>query len=104
MVTGAQPFVMPRLGESYINQIVDRCCDLIDTKIWDGLDKVRIHAWMRNFASPEERYFGAAVLDALIYRSLPAKTLRCRSRLMHQPQIGWGLRRWMRGLASSEVR
>lgn len=72
-------FRIPRDGETFIHVIRDRCQDLIDAGIWEGLDVLRLDAWMQNFQTSVERYFAACVLDALIYRS-DAQTVS----LMHQ--------------------
>ncbi|SPE50928.1 conserved hypothetical protein [Verrucomicrobia bacterium] len=66
----ARNFAIPKDGEMFIDLVLARCKDLIDSGIWDGqLSHVRLDTWMRNFATDTERYFGACVLDALIYRS-----------------------------------
>ncbi len=62
-------FTMPKKGEIFINQIRDRCQDLISHGIWDGLTNARLSVWLQNFTTPLEEYFAACVLDALIYRS-----------------------------------
>src|SRR5208283_2651297 len=62
-------FVVPQHGLSYPSQITSRCLDLIDRGIWGGLKPVRLRRWMKNFATDEERYLAACLLDALIYRS-----------------------------------
>lgn len=62
-------FTVPRDGESYISHILDRCSDLIETKIWQGIEKGHIEAWLTNFHDLTERYFAAVMLDALMYRS-----------------------------------
>ena len=70
MTTPAHTFSVPPDGESYVSNIIDRCYDLIDTAVWQGIDKARLNAWLANFSdSMEERYFACVVLDALIYRS-----------------------------------
>ena len=62
-------FDLPKDGDVFISQILDRCEDLIYAGIWEGLDTIRLHTWMNNFKTSTERYFAACVLDALIYRS-----------------------------------
>src|ERR1051326_4729955 len=62
-------FTVPRDGEVFIEQVLDRCKNLISSGIWEGLQQVRLDMWMKNFISDTERYFGACVLDGLIYRS-----------------------------------
>jgi hypothetical protein len=63
------PFRVPRDGFHYYQEIVDRCHRFINCGIWEGLDKLRLRAWLANFKTDEEKYFSACVLDALIYRS-----------------------------------
>jgi hypothetical protein len=62
-------FTLPNDGEIFIEQVLDRCKNLINSGIWEGLTQIRLDTWMRNFTSATERYFGACVLDCLIYRS-----------------------------------
>ncbi len=69
MTVRVQPFSLPKDGDVFINQIIERCEGLIYAGIWEGLDTIRLHTWMNNFNTPTERYFAACVLDALIYRS-----------------------------------
>jgi hypothetical protein len=68
-VSVAPPFRLPNDGRSFTEQIIMRCEDLINYQIWGGLHVSRLRRWMANFVSDEERYFGACVLDAFIYRS-----------------------------------
>lgn len=63
------PLVLPRDADVYIVTILERCKQLVDTGIWEGIHQVRLDSWFNGFASSEERYFGACVLDSLIYRS-----------------------------------
>jgi hypothetical protein len=53
----------------YSNSIRERCQDLIQLKIWNGIELDTFHAWRNNFNSDEEIYFSACVLDSLVYRS-----------------------------------
>jgi hypothetical protein len=62
-------FTLPNDGEIFIEQVLERCKNLISSGIWEGLTQIRLDTWMRNFASATGRYFGACVLDSLIYRS-----------------------------------
>ena len=62
-------FSIPRDGEIFIEQVLERCRNLINSGIWDGITPDRLDRWMQNFTTDTERYFGACVLDALIYRS-----------------------------------
>jgi hypothetical protein len=63
------PFELPKDGEIFIEQVLERCRNLISSGVWHGLDQVRLDTWMKNFTNDTERYFGACVLDSLIYRS-----------------------------------
>ena len=62
-------FALPKDGEIFIEQVLERCKNLISSGIWEGLTQVRLDTWMKNFTTSTERYFGACVLDGLIYRS-----------------------------------
>lgn len=62
-------FCIPNDGELFIDQVLDRCRNLISSGIWEGITQVRLDTWMMNFASRTDRYFGACILDSLIYRS-----------------------------------
>ena len=60
---------LPKEWLDYNNTIRDRCRDLIEFKIWSGIDLNSFEAWRQNFKTDEEKYFSACVLDSLIYRS-----------------------------------
>jgi hypothetical protein len=60
---------LPKDWKIYSNSIRDRCRDLIEYKIWAGIDLIKFEAWRQNFKSDKEKYFSACILDALIYRS-----------------------------------
>jgi len=60
---------LPKEWKIYTNSIRDRCRDLIEYKVWGGIDLIKFDAWRRNFQTDEEKYFSACVLDSLIYRS-----------------------------------
>lgn len=62
-------FTVPIHGQTYIDAIKERCFNLIDLKIWDGIEKNQLRQWLNNFKDEEEKYFAACVLDCLIYRS-----------------------------------
>jgi len=62
---------LPKEWKIYSNAIRDRCRDLIEYKIWGGIDLIRFDAWRRNFKTDEEKYFSACILDSIIYRSNP---------------------------------
>ena len=60
---------LPNNWQTYTDSVKTRCFDLIDYKIWNGLNKYKLQAWLRNFKTEEEKFFSAKVLDSLIYRS-----------------------------------
>ncbi|MCF6142422.1 hypothetical protein L1S34_14090 [Flavobacterium sp. K77] len=60
---------LPKDWKIYSNAIRDRCRDLIQYKIWSGIELVQFNKWRNNFKTDEEKYFSACVLDSLIYRS-----------------------------------
>jgi hypothetical protein len=62
---------LPKDWKIYSNSIRDRCRDLIEYKIWSGIDLNRFEMWRQNFKTDAEKYFSACVLDSLIYRSNP---------------------------------
>lgn len=69
MTSQPSEFQLPQDGRIYIEQIIERCTALIQCGIWGDLSPSLLRRWMKNFASDEERYFAACVLDSLIYRS-----------------------------------
>lgn len=60
---------LPKEWKIYSNAIRDRCKDLIEYKIWGGIDLIRFDAWRHNFKTDAEKYFSACILDSIIYRS-----------------------------------
>lgn len=64
-----QSINLPKDWKIYSNAIRDRCRDLIEFKIWSGIDINQFESWRKNFTTDEEKFFCARVLDALIYRS-----------------------------------
>ena len=60
---------LPKEWKIYSNSIRDRCRDLIEYKIWGGIDLIKFDAWRNNFKTDDEKYFSACVLDSIIYRS-----------------------------------
>ena len=62
-------FAMPKGSDMFVHAVLERCEDLIESGIWDGIERVRVDRWINNFKTPAEKYFGASILDALIYRS-----------------------------------
>lgn len=62
-------FSLPENALTYINTVKDRCHDLIQYKIWNGIKSLDLKRWLNNFNGDLELYFAACILDALIYRS-----------------------------------
>ena len=62
---------LPKEWKTYADAIKDRCRDLIEYKIWSGLDLMQFDTWRQNFITDEEKYFSSCLLDSLIYRSNP---------------------------------
>jgi hypothetical protein len=75
--------LVPRDGDLYIQSVKGRCRDLIDAGIWQGITRLQLQAWLGNFITPEEEYFAACLLDALIYRSSD-QTTALMSQLLHR--------------------
>lgn len=53
----------------YYQMIKERCLQLIDSGIWNGIDRNQYLAWLNNFTTDEEHTFAALILDSLIFRS-----------------------------------
>ena len=68
MIHLASQFRLPKDALIYTRSVFDRSRELIAYNIWSGLLPHRLDTWINNFQSPEEQYFAAKVLDALIYR------------------------------------
>ncbi|MEK6210553.1 MAG: hypothetical protein AABM64_09360 [Pseudomonadota bacterium] len=62
------PFSPPQGSESFIQDVQLRTQHLVDTGIWD-IPQERFTGWFQQFISQEEKFFGACLLDSLIYRS-----------------------------------
>lgn len=60
---------LPKEWKTYADSIRDRCRDLIEFRIWSGIDINQFDTWRNNFITNEEKYFASCVLDSLIYRS-----------------------------------
>jgi hypothetical protein len=60
---------LPKDWKTYYDLIRDRCKDLIDFKIWGGIDTNQFDLWRKNFVTDSEKYFSACIMDSLIYRS-----------------------------------
>lgn len=68
-VAASNAFRLPNDGPIYADSIFSRCRDLISYEVWSGIPLHRLDTWIANFATAEEQYFAARVLDTLIYRS-----------------------------------
>ena len=62
-------FKVPKDGQTFIDQVISRCRNLIYCNIWSGLPVQRLNQWWNNFTTEEEKYFAACLLDNVIYRS-----------------------------------
>jgi len=62
-------FTVPPDAETYVSVITQRAESLVEAHIWSNLTVPRIREWFANFRTKEERYFGACILDSLVYRS-----------------------------------
>jgi hypothetical protein len=76
-------FRLPKDGPIYTEAIYNRCRDLIRYDVWSGIEPHRLDMWIGNFRGQTERYFGARVLDALIYRS-DKQTVALMRQLFHR--------------------
>ena len=65
----AQIFQAPPGWREYLAGVQARVRRLIDLGIWGGIDSTQLNQWLKNFETPEERYFATCVLDALTYRN-----------------------------------
>jgi len=62
-------FRLPGDAVIYARDVFERSRNFVTYRLWDGLERHRLDAWINNFKTDEERYFAAKILDALIYRS-----------------------------------
>lgn len=53
----------------FLRKKKDICTKLIESGIWKGVDSNKLKAWIKNFSTPQERFFAACVLDWLVYRN-----------------------------------
>jgi|GEM_PF-821546 len=61
--------ILPKEAHAYIQNVINRCEDLMEANIWTGLDKLKLRGWLSNFKTEKEKYFVACILDNLIYRT-----------------------------------
>jgi hypothetical protein len=64
-------FTTPPDSDIYVELILQRCRDLIESSVWQDLHVQRVSSWIGNFSDERDRYFAARILDGLIYRSPP---------------------------------
>ncbi|MDT7543144.1 MAG: hypothetical protein QOE33_3048 [Acidobacteriota bacterium] len=83
MTSAKTTFQLPKDGQTYHTEIIDRCTELINYGIWGGLHISRLRSWMNNFSTDEEKYFAASILDHLIYRS-KEQTIALIDQLFHR--------------------
>ena len=62
-------FRLPGDAVIYARDVFERSRHFVTYRLWDGLERNRLDAWINNFKTNEERYFAAKILDSLIYRS-----------------------------------
>lgn len=60
---------LPANWKLYAQSIDERCKDLIDYTIWEGITIDQYKLWKANFKTDEESFLAACMLDSLIYRS-----------------------------------
>lgn len=53
----------------FIQRKKEQCLKLIGLGIWKGIDSNDFKAWLKNFSTPQEKYFAAWVIDWLVYRN-----------------------------------
>ena len=47
-------FQVPLNGETYVNNVKDRCMDLIQHRIWSGIEPMDVNIWFNNFESSSQ--------------------------------------------------
>jgi hypothetical protein len=62
-------FKLPENWEDNIQDIVERCYDLIDVGYFKQFDKSVLDDWLSNFKTQEEKYLAAQILNNLHYRN-----------------------------------
>ncbi|MES2620290.1 MAG: hypothetical protein V4615_05495, partial [Bacteroidota bacterium] len=60
---------LPNSWKLYDQSIDERCQDLIDYRIWEGISLDQYRLWRRNFSTDDEKFLRACILDSLLYRS-----------------------------------
>ncbi|RRZ86995.1 hypothetical protein [Erwinia sp. 198] len=59
--------------DSIIDSFIENAELLIKFNYWDNLTVRKLHGWLSNFKSREEKYLAAAILNSIIFRSEKAK-------------------------------
>lgn len=62
-------FKVPHGGEAFTGSVIDKTRLLISQGIWEGIEELNFDRWLRNFKTPEEKYFAACLLNAFTFRS-----------------------------------
>jgi hypothetical protein len=62
-------FEAPQDWIVYYDDVLAKCKEYVRTGYWEEIDKYKLQAWLANFATNEERYFSACLLDALVFRT-----------------------------------
>lgn len=82
----------------YYEMVTERCMQLVESGIWNGIDRNRYQSWLNNFQTQEQKTLAALVLDSLIFRSedhvismledILSKGLHNLWRINHDPLYG----------------
>ena len=64
-------FKIPTGYERFANEVFARFRNLLDKNVFSGITKLTLREWESNFATDEERYLAAHLLDALILKTDP---------------------------------
>lgn len=56
-------------AQEFFTTITSNSMKYIDNKIWYGLEKDMVSAWLKNFSTQKQQYLAACLLDSIIYRS-----------------------------------
>lgn len=93
-------FVLPEGADTFVNGVESRVSDLIDTGIWD-IPHERFTGWFDQFVSPEERFLGACLLDALIYRTRPQFIAGAAA--LYRGALRWALKTEVPGIWDTDL-
>ncbi len=64
-------FKIPSGYERFANEVFARFRNLLDKNVFTGIAKLTLREWQSNFATDDEHYLAAHLLDALILRTDP---------------------------------